>query len=378
MKRIEVEQRDTWRERFDELGFSFHSMDGLYWNEGICYEFLNDEIDLLEEATGNLNTLCLEAVDYVIDRNLFSRIGIPEPFGVLIRKSWLRHDRSLYGRFDLSYDGQGAPKLLEYNADTPTSLVESSIAQWVWLEDLFPSYDQFNSIHEKLQDAFQGVRRQMQSTGPLYFSCVRDHEEDLVTVEYLRDVAIQSGLDGRHIFMEDIGYSETTGMFYDLEDHEIAFMFKLYPWEWIIEDEFGEKVLGDTLRFFEPPWKMVLSNKGILPVLWEMYPGHPNLLPSYFDPAHCGDSYVKKPFFSREGANITFFDGARCLEDTGGSYGDSAFIYQKAQPLPCFGGNYAVIGSWVVNGLPAGIGIREDDTYITKNTSTFVPHFFRP
>jgi glutathionylspermidine synthase len=35
-----------------------------------------------------------------------------------------------------------------------------------------------------------------------------------------------------------------------------------------------------------------------------------------------------------------------------------------------------VIGSWIVGEEPAGIGMREDSTPITKNTSRFVPHHF--
>jgi glutathionylspermidine synthase len=37
----------------------------------------------------------------------------------------------LYGRFDLAYRGDGPPKLLEYNADTPTALFEAAVVQWI-------------------------------------------------------------------------------------------------------------------------------------------------------------------------------------------------------------------------------------------------------
>jgi glutathionylspermidine synthase len=378
MKRMTVGTRPRWQEKFDEFGFSFHSMDGLYWNEGVCYEFSDRQIDHIEEVTAALNDICLEAVDHVVRRNLFSKIGISEAFGELIRKSWERHDRSIYGRFDFSYDGRDEPKLLEYNADTPTSLFESSIAQWIWLEEMFPHNDQFNSIHEKLLDAFSKVRGDMPIATPLYFSCVKEHEEDFVTVEYMRDVALQSGLDARHVFIEEIGCSEETGEFFDLEGNRIEFLFKLYPWEWVMADEFGGRVLQETVRMFEPPWKAVLSNKGILPILWTMFEGHPNLLPSFFEPEKCGTSYVKKPLFSREGANIMCYSGGRCVETTEGSYGSEGFIFQETRQLPCFDGHYAVVGSWVIDGLAAGIGIREDTSPVTKNTSTFVPHYFKP
>ncbi len=133
---------------------------------------------------------------------------------------------------------------------------------------MYPDHDQFNSIHEKLQDAFAAVKAPLSPFQPFYFTCVREHEEDFVTVEYLRDVAVQSGLDGRHIFIEDIGFDAEKKYFCDLGNSPIDYAFKLYPWEWLLADEFGENVMAGGIRFFEPPWKMILANKGILPILW--------------------------------------------------------------------------------------------------------------
>ncbi|OQX08465.1 MAG: glutathionylspermidine synthase [Desulfobulbaceae bacterium A2] len=378
MERHTVRQRDNWQAKFDELGFSFHSVDGAYWGEGVCYEFSSGEIDHLEEVTEELHELCLRAVDRVIDRNLFPRLGIPEDWAEYVTRSWQQKDASLYGRFDFSYDGRGEPKLLEYNADTPTSLVESSIAQWVWLEDLYPKYDQFNSIHEKLLDALAAAKGQLSEFCPLFFACVKDHEEDFVTVEYLRDIAVQSGLDGRHVFMEDIGFSAESGLFYDLDNTPIEYAFKLYPWEWLLADEFGVHVLRGKLRLFEPAWKLILSSKGILPILWELAPGHRNLLPASFSEGDIRGDLVRKPLFSREGANVTLRAGKHTYEGGEGRYGGEGYVYQKTQLLPCFDGRYPMVGSWVVNGQPAGLGIREDATPITTNTSMFVPHFFQP
>jgi len=376
MRRIEVPKRPAWQRKFEELGFSFHSMGGGYWSEGVCYEFSSEQIDHLEEVTQELHALCLKAVDYVISGDLFQKIGIGEQAAGLVTESWRRQDVSIYGRFDFSYDGHGEPKLLEYNADTPTALYEASIAQWTWLEELFPHDDQFNSIHEKLIDAFNAVKRKMTLVSKLYFSCVKAQEEDLVTIEYMRDVAGQAGIATQHIYVEDIGFDPDREKFVDLEEEGIDFMFKLYPWEWLLVDEFGKNIKSDTITLFEPAWKMVLSNKGILPILWEMFPSHKNLLPSYFDASRLGDNYVKKPFFAREGANIELKQRGTLLT-TEGTYGTEGFICQELKELPEFGGRYPVIGSWIVNGLAAGIGIREDDTPVTKNTSNFVPHYFK-
>jgi glutathionylspermidine synthase len=119
---------------------------------------------------------------------------------------------------------------------------------------------------------------------------------------------------------------------------------------------------------------MLLSNKAILPVLWEMFPGHPNLLPAAFDD---GDElprgWVRKPLFSREGANIEmrYADGRLLRAD--GPY-DGPAIRQALHPLPDFEGRYPLIGSWVVGDRACGMGVREDDTPITRDTSRFLPH----
>jgi glutathionylspermidine synthase len=84
---------------------------------------------------------------------------------------------------------------------------------------------------------------------------------------------------------------------------------------------------------------------------------------------------VKKPLYSREGANVTIATKGGMLEEPG-QYGAEGFIWQGYHELPRFGENYTVIGSWIVGEEPAGIGIREDTSPITKNSSRFVPHYF--
>ncbi len=375
MQRMVVPTRPDWQNKFEELGFSFHSMEGGYWSEGVCYAFSAAQIDHLEEVTQELHAMCLKAVDYVIANDLFARIGLGEQAAEMVRNSWSQEEVSIYGRFDFSYDGKDEPKLLEYNADTPTALYESSIAQWVWLEELFPQRDQFNSIHEKLIDAFSAVKNRMPLVSKLYFSSVKEHEEDLVTVEYMRDVAAQAGIATQHIFIENIGFNPEAAKFVNLDNEAMRFLFKLYPWEWLLADDFGQYIRPETITFIEPAWKMVLSTKGILPVLWEMFPGHANLLPSYFDASRLDSSFVKKPLFAREGANIELVLEGKKMTTEGG-YGSEGYIYQELKQLPVFDDRHPVIGSWVVNGMAAGIGIREDDSPITKNTSRFVPHYF--
>lgn len=370
MRRMCVTPRNNWQAKADSIGFFYHSLGGNYWNEGACYTFSKEEIDEIEKATNELHEMCLKAVQHVIDKDLFDKLKIQPQVVPLILRSWEREDVSIYGRFDLAFDGVNPPKMLEYNADTPTALLEASIAQWQWLEDNAKGADQFNSIHERF---VRGWKECAFGSRTLHFASVKESPEDLGNIEYLRDTAIEAGLKTKHIHIEDIGWNESLEKFVDLDEEPIDILFKIYPWEWLTTDSFGRHLLREPLTLIEPAWKMVLSNKGILPILWEMYPEHPNLLPSYFEPHLLGDSFVKKPLLSREGANVAIVRPEGNVE-TAGAYGEEGYIYQQYFRIPQFDGRTAVLGSWIVNGESAGIGIRESESLITNNLSSFVPH----
>jgi len=374
MRREERIPRVDWPKKVEDLGFDFHTFDGeVYWDERACYQFSSAEIDKLEAATGELQSRCIEAVEQVIEKGDYERFRIAAGFEALIEQSWNDDEKSLYGRFDLSWDGQGEPKMLEYNADTPTALLEASVVQWYWLQEVFPQHDQFNSIHERLIERWKDLRAGFPAVGPVHFACAADSREDQGTIDYLRDTAIQADIDARALDIADIGWDGAR--FVDLDNQPIGVLFKLYPWEWLAREEFAPHLLARSTRVIEPAWKMLLSNKAILPILWEKFPQHPNLLPASFEPGKFATDYVKKPIYSREGANVSITAGGRTVEAPG-DYGAEGFIWQAYHELPRFGGNYTVIGSWIVGEEPAGIGIREDDSPITRNSSRFVPHYF--
>lgn len=377
MKREILSPRKNWQEKLEDIGFNYHSIGGTYWQENACYSFTAEEIDTIEAATQELHEMCLTAIDYIICEDLFEQFAIPVQFKQSIIDSWHQHQPSIYGRFDLSYQTGQPPKLLEYNADTPTALLEASVAQWYWLQDVKPDYDQFNSIHEKLIDQWKYIKDYSEQDLTFYFSSVSS-EEDFYNLEYLRDTAIQAEITTQQLFIEDIGWNNQTQQFIDLNQQPINALFKLYPWEWMINEEFGQYLLNNSIALIiEPYWKMLLSNKTILPILWQLYPDHPNLLPAYFKPDLLGDTYVKKPILSREGANISIKTPSMTLNEQG-TYGAEGYIYQAYAPLPKFNDNYAVIGSWIIGNEAAGIGVREDNSLITKNSSRFVPHYFIP
>jgi len=412
VERLSITPRPDWKTKVEELGFDWHSAPtsedpvGTYWDESAYWRLTSEEVDALEAATVELHTMCVAAAERAITRRFLPHFGFNDSTIDLIEDSWRRRETdqpSLYGRFDLAFTGNGPPKMLEYNADTPTGLYEAAVIQWTWLEECFPESDQFNSLHEALVAAWGGVRESLRAQGALHLTCLMPHAEDEGTLRYMLDTALEAGLPAKMIAAADIGWSaiasasplaQDDGYFVDLEETPVTTLFKIVPWDWLLADQFGARlakaVMDDELTVIEPAWKMVASNKALLAVLWEMYPDHPYLLPAFMDrhvfPA--GTTVVAKPLLGREGANISIAtlgaDGEIAgapLASMPGNYGAEGYVFQALANLASAKDaqgrtHHAVIGSWVIGGESRGIGIREDVSLITHNRSRFVPHLF--
>jgi glutathionylspermidine synthase len=382
MQRIACDERADWQDLAAEVGFDFHTInDAPYWDERAYYGFTLRQIEEdIEAATAELDHMCRELVARAVaDDRMLKVLRIPERFWTFVTASWKRQDASLYGRFDLRYDGHGPAKLIEYNADTPTAAFETGVFQWLWLEQAIArnvvprGADQFNSLHERLIDGWKTIGQGRM----LHVAGMTDNAEDAGTMAYIADCARQAGLSTTTLAMGEIGRLPN-GAFVDLDNRPIELMFKLYPWEWMMREAFGPSLAGAAVQWVEPPWKAILSNKGILPLLWAMFPRHPNLLPAYFEDdekvSSLGDSYVRKPLYSREGGNVEMIVAGTMVDADAGPYGAEGFIRQAIAPLPQFAGNHVVLGSWIAEGAPCALSVREDASPITKNTSRFLPH----
>ncbi|GGS18007.1 glutathionylspermidine synthase family protein [Actinokineospora fastidiosa] len=383
MRRERSRPRPDWRAKVESQGLVFglpaRYGDGgsrPYWDESVHYVFDMDEILSIEADVELLHSMCLEAVETVVLMERYRDFGIPEWAWPHVAESWKRHDPHVYGRFDLRYDASGPAKLLEYNADTPTSLLEAAVVQWFWKTEVFPDDDQWNSLHEKLVERWTEVGAKLPSREVHFtWSGADPTGEDHITTAYLQETAAEAGLDTIGLAIEEIGWDSELARFVDLAEAPMATVMKLYPWEWAVNDEFGRKVVESlpTTLWVEPLWKMLLSNKAILAVLWEMYPGHPNLLPAFLDQPGILTEYVRKPKLGREGANVQIV--APGYETaTGGVYGAEGFVYQAFDPLPEFDGYRPALGAWIVGDQAAGLGIRETAGLVTDDGAAFVPH----
>ena len=376
MQRISITPRTGWEQKIIEQGLLFYKDDS-YYNESAVYEFSNQEIELIEKATNEIFEMCLVVAEYVIKNKLWNEFFIPEEYAELIEWSWEQKNTSIYGRFDLAFNN-GQIKLLEFNADTPTLLLESSAIQWFWLQDYNKELDQFNCIHDALLQHFITIKEKLLSS-KLYFTC-NNNQEDFVTTKYLQDVATQAGLDTDFIYIEDIGLNNED-LFIDSKNNLIRNIFKLYPYEWLFDEPFGKYLIKnkETCYWIEPPYKAILSNKMMLKYIYELFPNSPYILPCTSNKEDLVKikNYAKKPIFSREGENVSLFANGNTIEETQGEYGDEGFIYQEYFELPEFDGKHPIIGSWVIGGKAAGIGIRESTGRITNVTSSFCLHYIK-
>jgi glutathionylspermidine synthase len=394
MKRVHIGTRSNLEERAEEAGFTFVTMYGEpYWEEESAYAFTLRQIEEdLEESSTELHEMCRQAVDRIISsEHLMERLGVPREHWDLVANSWSDGDPEFYGRFDLVYDGDGPAQLLEYNADTPTSVFESASFQWGWLEDCIASgrlpatADQFNRVFEAMVERF---RETLDPGTDVHFASAEGNVEDYATVEAIAYAARDAGMGAHYVPIDKIGLTDA-GQFADDESRVIGTLFALYPWEDMLRDRFADAIAGSRCRMIEPAWKALVSNKGILAVLWDMFEDHPNLLPAFFEedfmagaPAVTRSSealdrgIVRKPLFSREGASLTIESEGRILERAEDrTYDEYPMVVQAYRELPLFDGFRPVLGTWMVGRACVGLGIREDQSRITQNLSRFKPHY---
>lgn len=376
MKIKYITKDPDWVSRLESLGYGYHTDAGQpYWIDHYYYSISEALADDIYKATEEAWQMCLQAVEHIIRHRKYDIFHIPPYVRHYIEKSWEEDAPSIYGRFDFAYDDSKKQlKLLEFNADTPTSLFECGVVQWYWKEHFFrKKADQFNSVHEQLIATWRDIKPYLKGN-TLHFTCVRESLEDLTNVEYLRDTAIQAGITTQLLYIDEIGWNGQH--FTDNHEAPITAIFKLYPWEWMVHEEFGVHLINDVLeaQWIEPSWKMLLSNKAILAVLWELFPHHPLLLESYLDSPGGMVQYVKKPLLSREGANISFHVNGQLIYETKGDYGEEGFMYQQLATLHKEHSGFSIIGSWIIGQEPCGITFRESDYPITTDKSRFIPH----
>ena len=335
----------------EDIGMTWHTdEDGSDYITNDLVELSEAEAEAYYEAANALYDMYVDAAQHVIDNQLYYELGISSNLVAMIEDSWDKDDWHLYGRFDLAGGIDGQPiKLIEFNADTPTSLFETSIIQWAMLKaNGMDESSQFNNLHAMLQDNFRrlitgddddAAFEELYAGQKILFSSVRDLAEDEQTVRYLQSVASEAGFYSDFCYLDEAGFIDREGVFN--RDKELAdYWFKLFPWEDIATDELEltrilEKIaLHGNTRILNPAYTLLFQSKGMLKMLWEGYPDSPYLLPADFEPLQ-NVKQVRKPLLGREGANTEILDArGQVLSKTDGRYGHQKTVYQQFFDFP--------------------------------------------
>ncbi|EAH5903343.1 glutathionylspermidine synthase family protein [Campylobacter upsaliensis] len=374
----------------ESIGFSWHTdEDGSDYldNQFICVS--KNEANAYYEAANELYDMFIAAAQNVIDNDRFDELGIPFNLIDAIKMSWENEVHwHLYGRFDFAGGLDGKPiKLIEFNADTPTSLFESAILQWAMLkQNNLDEHLQFNSIYESLMDNFKRLITLDESVEEfeehyrgwkILFSSVAGNKEEELTTKLLAHIAKDAGFECDFAYVDEVEFGEE-GIFKNGVNYE--YWFKLIPWEEIAIEE-GElaMLLTQIMRnqkaiILNPAYTLLFQSKGILKILWELYPNHPLLLESSYEPLQ-GKDFVRKPMFGREGANISIVKDDVKLQENIGPYGNNKMIYQQYYELNSNENEYYQAGVFFAY-EGCGLGFRKGGLII-DNASKFVGHIIK-
>lgn len=385
MELIDATPRQDLAQHLSERGMSWYQGPSeATWFENRVYVFTEEEIASLRAGAAAITAMIPAAVDHIIaDHRLLDRLDIPEYLRPYLRKSWERRDPGFYGRIDFCFDPARSPHpaFYEINADTSACLHEALVVQPDWWANhgsrIFPSFSNWG-------DAAGAFRRAFRETpllgGHILFASVRNNDERMKGALALQPLAEDSGYRTSYANIEDLQFRN--GRVFDLAGHESLTLFKVYwPWEKLVHMPFARALAEDKARCIEPIWKVLVQNKMLPVILWQLNEGHPNLIPAYFEEdskaALIGRDFVRKPIFGREGNNIEIFRGNECVEATSGAYGQLGWIRQSIVELPEFRGRHPLTGIFVVQGEPVGLVIRESPGLITLNQSPVIPHVIR-
>lgn len=333
-------------ETLEELGFSWHTdNDGSKYISDELVKISTDEAEAYYSATNEIYDMYVEAAEYVIENNLFFDLGIPFNLVDVIKKSWENDVHwHIYGRFDLAggIDGK-AIKLIEFNADTPTSLFESALLQWAILKhNNMDEGSQFNTIYESISNNFKRLVTLFDDVElfderydgwKILFSSISNNDEEEATTRLLQQMATDAGFNTAFEYLENTHFDEDG--IYDSNENSYEYWFKLYPWEDITVDE---PELATTLTnimqnqkaiILNPAYTLLFQSKGMLKILHDMFPNSPYLLKTSFEPLK-GIKQVEKSVFGREGANTKIIEiNGNVVEQTDGPYDNYKKVYQE-------------------------------------------------
>ena len=383
LRRLRAPTPGPFRDRLRALGLLEPGAAGgaPYWNTEAAYALTADEAARWLQAADTVHALCLRAIDAVIAAGDYAPFGIQSANMVsAIEQSWRARETAFVGRMDFTLDGNGVPRLLDYEADGPVCMPEASYLQWEWFESWKAAHgaggeDQENLIYEKLLDMW----RKLRLGGRLAIASGGDADGDgapldtaeRFTAEWLADTAGEVGLDLHRCGIAQVGWDTEALRFTDAGDAVLELLVKLYPWHWMEREQNIDALPASRTRILPQPWTRLLADKALLAVLWTMFPDCPFLLPAALEPGVLDGPVVSKPRRGWDGEGVSL-PGQPAAREHG------PLLWQAHCPLPLLDGVHAAPSVWMVDGAAAGLSFRESPTPVTRIDARFVPHILAP
>ncbi len=377
----------------EEIGFSWHTDSDN--SKYVANELVNvtpQEAEAYYEAVNELYDMYATAAQHVIDNNLFFDLGIPFNLIDAIKKSWDNDVHwHLYGRFDLAGGINGHPiKLIEFNADTPTALFETAVLQWALLKSNSMDEElQFNNIHEAINDNFRRLVtlfddpedfEQHYDGWKILFSSMSGNAEEEQTVRLLQQIAIDAGFETSFEPLGGVKFDDEG--IYDSHENPYEYWFKLFPWEDIAIDEtelctqLTSIMKNQKAIILNPAYTLLFQSKGIMKILYDLFPNSPYLLKTSFEPLK-NIQQVEKRMFGREGANVRILErDGTVIEENSGDYGNFKPIYQEYVEFPKDAKGHSYQAGVFFAYEACGLGFRRGGK-ILDNMSKFVGHILK-
>jgi len=392
------ESKDSWLSKDEPAENFFIKLHGEHLHrpnhssESLPYYRIDQDFLFgMASASNDLHRTFLAATDHVLqDDGLLKRFCIPEIFWNRIRQSWKEEQNStITGRFDLAFSGEQM-KALEYNADSASALFECAVIQRKWAEhvNLPSTFTSGFRLHHTLVVCW----KHMDITSLVHIM-IDDDDDEYLTGLYMQNILKEAKIESKLCTKSD-KFTWKNDLIVDRDDIPVKVVWKLWMWETVFADymegmkergshswkpvdgdhaRLSDILLHEEIRVFEPLWKVITSNKALLPVLYSMYPNHPLLLRSEWTITEelKQTGFVKKPIVGRCGQNVTLYanDGNSIIDERKGKFSHRHSIYQQLFHVKSYDGYHPIIGSWIIRGHFAGFCIREDTNRITTAES---------
>lgn len=348
------------------------------------------EAQIFADSVRSLYQMLSYTARYVAQNNRWADLGIP-PEAVRLMSYSIREEEHLHliGRFDFAGGVDGSPlKFLEFNADTFSLLPETVRLQPKLTEQLqqgpVPASYQ---TYEHLVAGFRAILKQHPQRAASLLLTGMGYPEDTMNLNLIGEAAREAGFEVvQQIDLPNVIFSPDDGVFVELGPErfqKFEFVFKMIPWDFIVFEEpdlldlLTEIICNKLAIVINPPCSMMLQSKGMLPLLYELYPNADLLLPAYFEEDKLDGrvAYVGKPMFGRMGENIEAYDnkGEMLLENEG-DYGEFPYVYQQWASMDEDSRGYIYQPSvyWVMR--DSGICFRRQEGIIIDDDASFVPH----